>query len=179
MTYRVWHGSGWAEVGVPSLDGEPLVLPGIGALVYPDAQRRMLLLQRRDKPGEPTRGLLEIPTGKWRAGEDAATAVRREVREETGLEVVEFLHPLRRVEPQQGRPFVAVAPFTTAVGVDGAYPTLIVAFECTATGTLRPAPGDAIDPAWYSRDEVARLLEDPHQFTGPSYAILVERLERR
>ncbi len=179
MTYPVWHGSGWVDATVPTLDGEALVLPGVAAILYPDTTRSAVLLQRRDKPGEPTRGLLEIPTGKWQAGESARTAVRREVREETGLDVVDFLHEEVRVEPQYGRPFVAVQPLTTAVGVDGAYPTLIVAFECVARGDPVPAPGDAVDPAWYSWPELGELLNVPAHFTGPSFAILSHLVARR
>lgn len=172
MTYRVWQGSGWADADVPELEGEPLVLPGIGAVVYRDVDRSALLLQRRDKPNEPTRGLLEIPTGKWRAGEGAAAAVRREVKEETGLDVMHFLHDERRVEAHAGRPFVSVRPVTAVVGVEGAYPTLIVAFECVATGTLAGSPGDAVDPTWHAMEDVAALLQSPERFTGPSFAIL-------
>ena len=50
----------------------------------------MLLGRRRDDPG---RGLWDLPGGFLHEGEDALAALRREVLEETGLEIepVEFL----------------------------------------------------------------------------------------
>ena len=49
------------------------------------SNRRRILLQRRDKPGEVVRGRWEVPGGRWRAGERPDVAVAREVEEETGV----------------------------------------------------------------------------------------------
>ncbi|MGY1835131.1 NUDIX domain-containing protein [Blastococcus sp. SYSU DS0510] len=64
-------------------DGEPPVVPCVGAIVH-DAQRRLLLVRRRNAPG---RGLWSVPGGRVEPGETVARAVEREVREETGLHV--------------------------------------------------------------------------------------------
>jgi len=55
---------------------------GVGAVVR-DAQR--ILLVRRKK--EPSRGLWTFPGGAVELGEPIELAVRREVQEETGLEI--------------------------------------------------------------------------------------------
>jgi len=50
-----------------------------------------VLLSRR-KPGDTHAGRWEFPGGKLRAGEDAASALKRELREELSLEVTAARH---------------------------------------------------------------------------------------
>ena len=59
-------------------------VPCVGGLAYDD-EGRLLLIQRGHEPG---RGLWSVPGGRVEAGEDDAAALVREMREETGLEVV-------------------------------------------------------------------------------------------
>jgi ADP-ribose pyrophosphatase YjhB (NUDIX family) len=63
-------------------------VPGVQVLLERDA--RVLLGRRRDDPGA---GLWDIPGGFLHEGEDALAGLRREVWEETGLELepIEFL----------------------------------------------------------------------------------------
>ncbi len=177
MTSRVWSGDGWLDMPVAGMAGEALVVPNVAALVVPDRDAAAVVLQRRDKQGEAVRGRLELPMGRWRAGETAAEALRREVAEETGLEVTEILGPPPRVvEAGPAWPFEILEPAAVSVGVAGAYPALHLAFVCLAAGTPRPQPGESADPRWYSLDEVRELLGTPGRFTGPALAILTRWL---
>ena len=65
-------------------DGPARVVPCVGAVVH-DAAGRLLLIQRGH---DPHRGLWSLPGGRIEAGESPEQAVVREVREETGLEVL-------------------------------------------------------------------------------------------
>lgn len=58
-------------------------VPCVGAVVH-DEHGRLLVIQRGHAPG---RGLWSLPGGRVEAGEDEASAVVREVAEETGLRV--------------------------------------------------------------------------------------------
>jgi 8-oxo-dGTP pyrophosphatase MutT (NUDIX family) len=151
---------------------EALVVPAVAGIVLEAPRRDRLLLQRRDKPGEATRGLLEIPTGRWRAGEDLTAALAREVAEETGLVVTAVVDAVRRVETRPQWPNQLLAPTAVAVGVEGAYPALVLAFVCLAEGQPRREAGWTADPRWVPLPEVEALLADPSAFTTPTYGIL-------
>lgn len=172
-TYRVRIGDGWREVPVPAMDGEALAVPNVAALVYREPAGDALLLQRRDKPGEPVQGRLEVPGGRWRAGEDPVAAVRREVAEETGLEVTRVEANARRVEATPGWPFVVSSPVAVVGGVEGAYPSLHAVYACYAAGEPRPVPGETTDPRWWPLEEIRDLLRtDPTAFVGQTHALL-------
>ena len=57
-------------------------IPGVGALIF---KRDRILMAQRGK--EPLKGLWSLPGGALELGESLADGVRREVREETGLEI--------------------------------------------------------------------------------------------
>lgn len=65
----------------------------VGAVVFDD-DGRLLLVQRANPPAQ---GLWSLPGGRVEPGEPAQEAVRREVREETGLEI-EILREVGTVE---------------------------------------------------------------------------------
>ena len=172
MTYAVWSDGRWMDVSVPEMGGEALVVPNVAAVVLsPD--RGELLLQRRDKPGEPVRGKFEIPGGRWGAGEPPEVAVAREVKEETGIEVVEPVPGVSRVDLGENRACGAVHPVAVVNGLDGAYPSLHVMLECIGVGEPRPQPGETADPRWWPIEEVRALLkDDPEQFVDQTRAML-------
>jgi 8-oxo-dGTP diphosphatase len=70
-----------ARTGEPA--GAERLVPCVGAVVLDGAGR--LLLVRRGR--EPSRGLWSVPGGRVEPGESGPDAIRREVLEETGLDV--------------------------------------------------------------------------------------------
>jgi 8-oxo-dGTP diphosphatase len=114
----------------------------VGAVTFDDAGR--LLVVRRGHA--PSTGLWSIPGGRVEADETDVAAVRREVREETGLEVV-------------------VGPLLGSVDIDaddGAGTVYDVAdYRCTAVGSgagLTPVAGDDADDArWVGLAELDAL----------------------
>lgn len=83
---------------------ESLPPVGVGAVIW-NAQGEVLLIQRGRSPRE---GEWSIPGGKVETGERLQNALRREVREETGLEIeiVDFLDVVELEE--DGHHFVLV-----------------------------------------------------------------------
>jgi 8-oxo-dGTP diphosphatase len=106
-------------------------LPCVGGLTF-DAHGRLLLIQRGNEPG---RGLWSLPGGRVEPGEDDATALVREMAEETGLVVVPG--PLvGRV--QRGRYSIAD-------------------YRCTVIGGALRAGDDALDARWCDAAALAEL----------------------
>jgi ADP-ribose pyrophosphatase YjhB (NUDIX family) len=172
VTYPVWVDGAWLDVPVPEMSGEAIVVPNVNAIVLSPA-RDAILLQRRDKPGEPVRGKLEVPGGRWRAGEPPEDAVVREVKEETGLDIVELVSDTGRLELAGNRAIGYVHPVAVVNGVGGSYPSLHVLFECVATGEPVAQPGETADPRWWPVDEVERLLgDDPDEFVDQTRGML-------
>jgi 8-oxo-dGTP diphosphatase len=71
--------------GADDAGAAPLrTVPCVGAVVH-DAEGRLLLIRRGH---DPHAGLWSVPGGRIEAGESPEQALVREVREETGLDVV-------------------------------------------------------------------------------------------
>ena len=106
---------------------------GVGALVR-DADGALLLVRRGIAPGK---GLWALPAGYVDADEDPRDAAAREVREETGLEVV------------CGR-IIDVYP-----GGGGA--SFFLAFEAELVGGELAAADDALDAAFFPVDDLPEM----------------------
>ena len=112
-------------------------MAGVGGVVL-DGDR--VLLVRRGR--EPLRGEWSLPGGLVEVGETLANALRREIREETGLDihigpVVEVLD--RILPDQQGR-------------VQFHY--VLVDYLCSVKSGSLSAASDACDARWVERDQL-------------------------
>ena len=111
---------------------------GVGAVVLYDGA---LLMVRRAK--DPGRGLWSVPGGHVEPGELLTDAVRREVREETGLEV-------------------EVGELAGILEVPGDPHYVILDFVSTVVGASEPrASGDAGEARWVPLAEISKLQCTP------------------
>jgi 8-oxo-dGTP diphosphatase len=111
---------------------------GVGAII--EDRGRVLMVERGQ---EPLKGVWSLPGGGVEVGERLEDAVRREVREETGLEV----------EP------VSVAEIFERIMPDAAgrteYHYVLIDYLCRVTGGELSAASDASRAVWVPRDELA------------------------
>ena len=106
----------------------------VGAIVVRDGA---LLMVRRAR--EPASGLWTVPGGHLEHGEHLAEAVRREVAEETGLDVE--VRDLMGIFEVVGEPHF-----------------VILDFVAVAAGDSAPQPGDDVSAVrWVPLEEVPRL----------------------
>jgi 8-oxo-dGTP diphosphatase len=117
----------------------------VGGVVIRDGA---VLLIRRAFP--PRQGEWSLPGGQLELGESLADGVRREVREETGLEVEvgAVIEVFDRVHRDQ------------AGGIR--YHFVIVDFLCRPIGGTLAAGDDAADVRWVAQAEVAALGVNAH-----------------
>lgn len=88
------------------------------------------------------RRIYGLPGGLIDPGETAEEAARRELREETGLELVE----IREILPSAA----------CAVGLSNEQTVSVLG---VAEGALHPAPGEDTQARWYSREEIRALQQ--------------------
>jgi ADP-ribose pyrophosphatase YjhB (NUDIX family) len=113
---------------------------GVGAVIV--SQRRALLVRRAT---EPLKGEWSVPGGVLELGEKLHDGVRREVLEETGLEV----------EPQQVLE-VFDSIFNDQQGRTQ-YHYVLIDYLCSVTGGEARAGSDVSEAKWVAEDELAAL----------------------
>jgi ADP-ribose pyrophosphatase YjhB (NUDIX family) len=112
----------------------------VGAIIIEDSR---VLLVERDQ--EPLKGYWSLPGGVLEVGEGVEDAVRREVREETGLEVTP--HGPAEV-------FERIIP--DAAG-RAEYHYVLLDYPCNVVGGTLRAGDDASRAAWFERSQLAGL----------------------
>ncbi|PWU05264.1 MAG: NUDIX hydrolase [Terriglobia bacterium] len=109
-------------------------LLGVGALIF---EGDRILLTQRGKP--PLMGLWSLPGGLVETGENLDAAIRREVREETGLEV---------------RPLGVLEIFERIMRDNSGaaeYHYVLIDYICRVTGGVLCAGDDACEAQWVRR----------------------------
>jgi 8-oxo-dGTP diphosphatase len=109
-------------------------IPAVGALIIHNGQ--ILLIQRAHPP---LAGEWSLPGGRIEFGESIIAALKREVREETGLDI----------EPRE------LACVLDRIGPDHHY--VLIDYLCDITGGELRAGSDARAVRWASRDDLTGL----------------------
>ena len=133
---------------------------------YEGEQGREILIQVRDKPYEGGRSL-ELPGGRVEEFESLVDTLRREVREETGLDLWYIEGEHTRIETNGVDTNVeCIQPFAAYQTLRGPVDSVGVYFLCQAEGQLLETRGETHRPRWMAVYEIARLINaDPEQFS--------------
>ena len=128
---------------------------GVGAIIT-DSQGR-LFLARRSIKAKNERGLWEFPGGSVELGETMAAALRREMREEFGIEITvgELLDVVDHILKQEGQHWVSPTYLCT---ITSGEPHIMEPEKCAEIGWFHP---DAVpkELTQISRENLAHYVQ--------------------
>jgi len=127
------------------------ILIGVGAVIEDDKER-ILLVKHRPERGGFWQGKWICPGGELELGETIEEGIRREVKEETQLdiELVAPLHPFDRVVREGGEVALHVVYIDYLAKLKG--------------GELQPG-SDVGEAIWVSKEHIPEIWEDLHDDT--------------
>jgi len=135
------------QVGAKMRRGVDYIGVGVGAVIV-DQQGR-LFLARRGPLAKNERGLWEFPGGSVEFGETLAQALRREMREEYGIEIAvgELLDVVDHILPEEGQHWVSPA---FVCSINSGEPQIREPAKCSEIGWFRPdqVPRDLTQITW-------------------------------
>lgn len=123
-----------------------------------------IFIQTRWKPhiDSPYSGMFEIPAGGIEAYEDIYKTLKREVKEECGLDIVKIIEDFKSVteKPIAGdeafvfKPFLCQQVLSTRNGL----PWIGFVFLCEVEGEIKMQETEAKDPIWVSLSELEEMI---------------------
>jgi 8-oxo-dGTP pyrophosphatase MutT (NUDIX family) len=149
--------------GKGNIAEEQFMKPGVGGIIEQViGDVKHILLQERYKDDAPLEeGLIEIPAGKIREFENIYDCLRREIREETGLEVVGIEGETSSIVfESNGYKVLSYEPFASAQNIEGTYPIMVQTFICKVKGDLISSTNETRHIRWVSLIVLEGLLKD-------------------
>ena len=136
-----------------------------------------ILIQDRCKDNAKLEvGLLEIPAGKIREFENIFDCLRREVWEETGLQVTYIQGEDEVVVFEaNGYKVLNYTPFSSSQNIQGIYPIMVQTFICNAYGDLLKKTNETKNIRWMSLIELKGLLESNRNLFYPKHVTTLEK----
>jgi 8-oxo-dGTP diphosphatase len=129
---------------------------------------RQIVIQMRNKPDEPLK--IELPGGRIEPFESLIAALKREVKEETGLELTEIEGEDTRLDTTGINPnfeVECIQPFAAYQTIKGPIDSVGYYFRCKAEGEMLAAGDETTNIRWIGIKELSELLTDnPLQFSN-------------
>lgn len=144
---------------VPRLLGEPLYIPFVGAIIEREHKgKKQVLVQIRNKRLDSKySGSIEIPGGKFRAFEDVYQTLKREVKEECGLDITIIQDENKRISfKNREDESDIIAPFCVTQMAKGPFIGLV--FICEARGKLLEKTNETKEIQWMDYDKLKKIV---------------------
>lgn len=157
---------------------ELLLKPGVAGIIEKviDGSEYILIQQRFKKDTPLENGLIEIPAGKIREFENIFDCLRREIKEETGLDVTEIEGEKDSVfYENNGYRVLSYVPFTSAQNVFGDYPIMVQTFICRVKGEVLQSSDETQNIKWLSLKELKELLRKDESKFYPMHVLTLKK----
>ncbi|SCZ00826.1 NUDIX hydrolase [Alkaliphilus peptidifermentans] len=130
-----------------------------------------ILIQERVKENAPLEnGLLEIPAGKIREFENIYNCLRREILEETGLNVLQIEgEDQSTIFEENGYRVLNYKPFASAQNIAGNYPIIVQAFICKVEGEIIMKTNETRNIRWVSLKDLGNLITNDSKKIYPMH----------
>ena len=147
------------------MKNEMFAKPAVGAIIEKDINSvKHILIQKRRK-GSSEDGLIEIPAGKIRKFENIFDALKREVKEETGLTITNVTGENCQSVKIKSYSTISFSPFCITQNLLGGYSLIVFTFICTCKGELYENSDESSDIQWMEVNKVKSLLKmNPEKF---------------
>lgn len=157
---------------------ESFAIPGAGGILEKsiDGADCILVQERCKDDAKAESGLLEIPAGKVREYENIFDCLRREVREETGLDIVEIEGEAEsEMYESNGYKALNYIPFNCAQNIEGYYPILVQVFICKVSGELVKSTNETKNLRWIRLSELGEMLKSDESRFYPMHVLTLKK----
>lgn len=140
---------------------ERVQIPAVSGIIERNNNgTKEILIQKRQKDDtDNENGLFEIPAGKIREFESIYSALRREVLEETGLQVTKIFNEIpTQVCTHPDYKVIGCEPFFVSQNIFGDYPILCITLLCEAQGKLLLQSNESISIQWVDLNELNEMV---------------------
>ncbi|MCT4593094.1 MAG: NUDIX domain-containing protein [Anaeromicrobium sp.] len=152
--------------------------PAAGGIVEKliDGVDHILIQERYKEDAQMEQGLIEIPAGKIREFENVYECLKREIREETGLEVIEIEGEKdAMIFQSNGYKVLNYSPFACSQNIEGIYPIMVEIFICKAKGEVLLETNETKNIRWISLEELKGLLDENSDDFYPMHVITLKK----
>ncbi|WP_058302160.1 NUDIX hydrolase [Gorillibacterium timonense] len=157
---------------------ELLAIPGVGGIIEKvlNGEHYILIQERSKDDALVEQGLIEIPAGKIRQFENVFDCLRREIKEETGLDVIEIDGENdSEVMEINGYKVINYSPFNCAQNIQGYYPVMVQIFICRVTGQLLNRSNESKNIRWISINELEKKLINSQEQFYPMHLVTLRK----
>ena len=139
---------------------EKFTVPCVAAIIEKIVNNeKYILIQTRQKEDvAETNGMLELLVGKIREYENIFEALRREVKEETGLSITKILGEDNQISNFiKGNEVISYTPYCITQNLSGAYSIILNTFLCEAKRELLTETNESQNIHWIKIEEFKKL----------------------
>ena len=142
---------------------EKFTVPCVAAIIEKivNNEKYILIQTRQKEDGAETNGMLELPAGKIREYENIFEALRREVKEETGLSITKILGEDNQISNFiKGNEVISYTPYCITQNLSGAYSIILNTFLCEAKGELLTETIESQNIHWIKIKELKKIFKN-------------------